>query len=384
MSAPAAAAPRRSGRRAAAVANNDDEDEQKQVNPVSSSVPPSQNGVQMNGNVNFGIDPATVIGLLQQQLQASQSTNERLLARLDAMEQAQQERSERPDSRPLPDFKGSSFKGEADQVDAWLREARLQLKKLAPSTQGTSRAVDFLAQAFQGAALVWFSHELDARQTNTPEELFTALRARFQPKLAAEDARRQLRTLEQGKQQSVTEYAAHFRELLSLLPSTSYDEITRVEMFRDGLVDEVRVLVARNQPQPSTLEAMTELASRVESTMATSSKRAHGVASMEGQPGSTQSLLAAINSLGQSIERGMNRRGEGQQAEERRRRDGSRGPPRRSPLALDSRLEKQSREQRVKLANEGKCFYCAATGHIRSDCPVAARGAPPTPAALGN
>jgi hypothetical protein len=105
------------------------------------------------------------------------------------------------------------------------------------------------------------------------------------------------------------------------------------------------------------------------------------------EPGTSNSqLLAAISSLSQSIASSglTGRRAEGEGGN--RRRAQSKGP-RRSPPPVRGNttnpLAEQSAEQRGRLFDQKRCFYCASQDHAQRDCPVAAAGKPPTPAALG-
>jgi hypothetical protein len=342
-----------------------------------------------NPVVNHGLDPALLLQLLQQQqsqhqaaMQQQQQTNELLQKQL--AELAQQRGAERPNSRPLPDYKGDAFKGESGTVEAWIRSAQLQLLRLAENQRAGERAVDFLVTSFTGPAQVWCLHELQPRPA-TPDDLFVAVRTRFQPRLAAEDARRELRTLAQHRH-TVAEYASRFRELLALLPATSFDETTRLEMFRDGLVDSVQSLVVQQAQQPATLEAMVELATRIESRT-TGKKTGPSAAAAELETRFQQTVLAAISSLEQRVAaasvpppRGGPQGGSRREGRPGRAAGRSNHPEWRS----DDPLNAQSPEQRKKLMEKQLCFYCAQPGHRRPDCPVEARGAPPTPAALGN
>jgi hypothetical protein len=348
-----------------------------------------------NSAVNNGVDSSVLLQLLQgQQMQLAahqaameqqRQTNELLQKQLQDMAQQAQGRADRPDSRPLPEFKGKSFTGEPSMLESWIREARMQVVRLAPAAQTTARAVDFVAQAFTGPALVWFVHEIGAAaKPSSPEDLFALMLARFQPKLAAEEAVRQLFSLAQGKT-SVTEYSTRFRELLALLPVGSISEAVLVQRFADGLVDSVHGIVVQAVPQPATMEAMVEMATRVESRAQSGRRAAAQVAAAEvEQPGTSQAILAALSSISQQLAAS----GRGAQGSGNSRREGqpgrAAGRSNRPEWRSDDPLNAQSPEQRKKLMEKQLCFYCAQPGHRRPDCPVAARGAPPTPAALGN
>jgi hypothetical protein len=319
----------------------------------------------------------------QQQTQALTQALEFMQKQAADREQREAQQAARPDSRPLPEFKGKSFTGEPSMLESWIREARMQVVRLAPAVQTTARAVDFVAQAFTGPALVWFVHEIGAAaKPSSPEDLFALMLARFQPKLAAEEAVRQLFSLAQGKT-SVTEYSTRFRELLALLPVGSISEAVLVQRFADGLVDSVHGIVVQAVPQPATMEAMVELATRVESRAQSGRRTAAQVAAAEvEQPGTSQAILAALSSISQQLAAN----GRGHSNDNGRREGQPAGSNWRKPQerSSDDPLRAQSREQRVKLMQKQLCFYCAQPGHRRPDCPVAARGAAPTPAALGN
>jgi hypothetical protein len=363
-------------------------------NPNPNPPPPAGHVV----NVGNGVDPATLFALLQtsqqqtQQLVAvverQQQQFELLQKQLAESKQREEERAARPDSRPLPAYNGKPFSGEPSTLEAWIREARLQVARLAPAAQATPRAVDFVAQAFTGPALVWFAQEVEvAARPQSPDALFAAMLARFQPKLAAEQAQDQLFALEQGKM-TVTEYSTRFRELLALLPADTLSAAAQVQMFRRGLIDSIYSIVAQAVPQPATMSDMVEMATRVESR-AQGGRRAPSaqVAAAEVEPGTGQAILAAISSLTQQLSSTRNGSSQRGASEGNRRREGqtagSNGSGKTNRPSNDP-LNQQSREQRVRLMQKDLCFYCAQSGHRRPDCPVEARGAPPTPAALGN
>lgn len=369
---------------AAAAANGDPV---LDANSAPAAGAPQQN---VQNHMHVGLDPALLLQMLQQQQQATQAqqqANELLRQEMAEMRRAQQEHSSSSsssDSKPLPDFKGGDFKGESDEVEGWIREARQQVKRLPKREQVTERAVDFLAAGLKGPALVWFDEEVSksASPPSTPDALFAAIRSRFQPRRAAEVAIERLHELKQGKL-SVTVYTAKFRELLALLPADAFNESTKRDVYRIGLSPSLRQIVSQSATQPETLEALVEMAARIESN---SKQGATSVAAMEAdEPSSSPSqLLAAISSLIDNRLDGAGFNGRRDTREGSRSRSRSRAPPRRSPHRESDPLAKQSSEQRARLAERNLCFYCASPGHRRFECPLEARGTPPTAAALGS
>jgi hypothetical protein len=333
--------------------------------------------------------------LLQQQqaTEAQRQTNELLVKRLEAMEKAQEERANRPaadshSSSRLPKFDGSHFKGESGTVEGWIREARLLVEgRLGDNEQNSKKAVAFLAQGFKEQAAVWYLEELSksASPPQSPDALYAAIRSRYQPVLAAEAAFAQLGALVQGKL-SVPAYASKLRELLALVPANSFSDTALMQQFRRGLAPSIRSVVVNSAEPPSSLDALITTATRIEENAKTGSTV--GVAAMEvEQPGSSSSppdsklMLAALTSIQQTLQRngtagtGGRREGAG----------GSRGREKsRGRRVLNPKLDKQSREQRGRLMDQGRCIYCAAPDHLLRDCPVSAAGKDPTPAALGN
>jgi hypothetical protein len=329
---------------------------------------------------------AAMRALLQQQQQALEAREKR-----EAEEAARREqgRGDRPDTRPLPAFTGAPFDGKASEVEAWVRAARIELDILPPHQKATQRAVAFLARGLKGLALEWYSLNVisldEAARPANPEAFFALLLQHFPHKLAAETARDDLFALKQGKQ-TVTEYAARFRSLLALLPASSFDEATRLQMFRNGLVAPVQDLVVQQQQQPATMDAMIELAARIESRMAPhrqTQQIAVAETEMQSLRDSLSEMRLQVAALSSSSPPPPSNRQKGQNNGQRREGQPTRGQRREYP-SDDPLSRLQTSEQRKKLMEKNLCFYCASPDHRRPDCPVARNGAPPTPAALGN
>lgn len=340
-------------------------------------------GIQYNG-----VDPQLFTRMMQQQQQANDLLRQQLASMqqqlLQQQQQLQPQASPRATSisRPLPDFKGESFEGESETVETWVRSAGLQLARLPDELQGTKKAVLFLAQAFKGNALVWFTETAmkSAAPPNTPEDLFTALRKQFQPRLAAEDAFDQLRALTQGKL-TVAAYTAKFRSLLALLPPTTFDATALVRSFRGGLNQNLRAIVAHTQPQPATLEELVELATRIEASSKAAGQQNTAAAmeiDSESQPGTSPALLAAIASavrqeVGAALPQFDRREGQRYEKKHGGNKEGklkTREIPGVLPEVVGSRFL------------SGKCLWCGLPGHVLFRCPDKQAGKPANPARL--
>jgi hypothetical protein len=325
--------------------------------------------------------------LLQQQqaqAQAQQQANELLRQELAELRRAQAQPSSSSSSRSVPKFDPVPFKGEGEQVESWIRAARIRVDCLPDDYAKTEKGVKLLAQGFSDAALVWYSETVCKSSSfpSSPQALFDLVRAQYQPQVAADVAYTKWVQLKQGKG-TVSEYTQKFMELVALMGTEGPGVATQLRQYRLGLSSSIVDRIVAAPTQPTTLREAQEVAARIESN----AKHAQtGLAAMEvEEPGSSSSpsdsklMLAALTSIQRTLQRNSSTGGRREGAEGSRNREKSRGR-----RTLNPKLEKQSREQRGKLMDQGRCIYCAAPDHLLRDCPVSAAGKDPTPAALGN
>ena len=280
-------------------------------------------------------------------------------------------------SASVRDFKHSYDGSEGVALEEWISKAEMALKMQSFTPQ---RATDWLAMSLGGAAMSWWTKELSAStRPITPDLLFAALRKRFQPVLAAQQARSQFFKISQGKL-TVTGYANLFSQLLGHMDANEVALPSRLTIFTEGLIPSLKNKVMSSPQQPATMEELIGLASRLEALDAGANRGTAPVAAPIELGPEANPILAALSTL---IERGAfgdrkstntNGRSNGGNA---RSRTQSRGP------RTATVIEGQSAEQRDKLRKEGRCFHCASSDHMLITCPVRQRGADPTAAALG-
>lgn len=331
----------------------------------------------MHQVVNMGVEAGRLLEMMTAQTAAYQEamrrqdeamrrqeeTNALLKQQLEAMRVAAGANQDKG-GRSLPSLEGEPFTGDSKKLDAWIRNARVQVDRLAEKDQKGQRAVSFLTQGLKDQALVWYQEVVtkpDAAEAapKTPEELFARLTAYFRPQLAAEHARSQLRYLQQGKL-TVGEYTARFRELLAYIPRTTLDGEALVQFFRDGLNHSLISIIVTQAEQPKTLMEMESLALRLEASRKSIAPAALAALDVEAGEQIEQLALAVFNKLAPRLPGG----GAGA-------RHGNReGQTPRMPYNAKVRdhIKGLSDEERARRRSEGLCFHCGKSGHIAREC----------------
>jgi len=292
----------------------------------------------------------------------------------------------------------SNYAGSAHTLDNWLREMEQQFDWYGYNSH--AERVAMAAAQLRGSALDWW-HALDPQEKQLLRVSFAdfeqALRKRFQPVDSAKTARLALDQLTQGAKQSVHDYTAQFRRLLSAVPSMSADD--RVHRYVQGLRPAVRSLLLLQDVK--TLDEAIASAARIGSlsqyaSHASSSTGASTAGPMDlsvvqdlcmltgagstGREDDTRTsdgvdaaqseaapvTRAELREMHQQLLHAMQsqRRGDVGRHPGRGGRPSGRGPPRVSGLS-----EQQVRER----LDAGACFACGMPGHRKADCPTAGK-----------
>lgn len=337
--------------------------------------------------------------MLQQQAAAAPAAAASLAAQTAAAALAQSAAVRAPPRTKIP--AASNYAGSAHTLDNWLREMEQQFDWYGYNSH--AERVAMAAAQLRGSALDWW-HALSPEQKQPLRESFAdfeqALRKRFQPVDSAKTARLALDQLTQGAKQSVHDYTAHFRRLLTAVPSMSADD--RVHRYVQGLRPAVRSLLLLQDVK--TLDEAIASAARIGSlsqyaSQASLSTGASTAGPMdlsstvmrdlcaltgtgtsgggEDDPSATDAGDAAqsdaapvtraeLRQMHQQLLHAMQsqRRGDAGRSFGRGGRSSGRGAPRVSGLS-----EQQVRER----LDAGTCFACGKPGHRKADCPTAGK-----------
>lgn len=246
------------------------------------------------------------------------------------------------------------------ELDAWITRQRRQLLFFSGMT--AEQAVTWLGTALEDAAGDWYDEYAHANGAypSTSVVLFDGLRKRFQPIDSAETARRDLDVLRQAKG-SVNEYTTRFRQLVGHLPKLDVD--SRMYQYRRGLRKDLSDKIAQIVPQPATLEAIVELAARIEGRSGAASE---GLAQVDVANDSVTYSRAELNALIQSAvaAAGARQAPGGAPYDSRRNRGANKG----SQLTPLWKLAGLTREEGDRRRSNNLCMWCAGTAHIYRDC----------------
>lgn len=267
--------------------------------------------------------------------------------------------------------------------DTWLREMNQQIKwyQLAAGP----RQVAFAETQLRGPALDWWQSLTEERREELrvgANEFGAALRERFQPVSSAQTARAQLDRLRQGPHQSVNEYIAAFRRLLTSVPNMGEED--RLHRFLTGLRPTVQTQL--RVQGVATVDAAITMASRIgalgeftvaghgphgnpaadSSRMQLDSMQLEDVEGLEQETGAAEgsgsgasnaharqlaALQAQINALTHARFSKGSKSGAGA---------GKRGPPRVNGLS-DAQVKRNY--------DSGACFACGSKEHQYRHCP---------------
>jgi len=285
-----------------------------------------------------------------------------------------------------------TFDGSAAKLEAWTATMRQQF-----AYYGLAEAdkVRLAAGCLSGAALVWWESALTGGAPPADwAGLDAALRLRFQPITAEQQARGALLALAQGKG-PVHSYVDRFRALLARVPSM--DDATRTQLFLRGLQPEIARTL--HMYGVTTLDAAINAAMRIGSAdAAVAALGANGAApaalnamldglGIEGLEQDTAGADGASSSSSASARTAEQRVAvlEARLAAMQDTRRGGRGGASHGPRG--GRQQGSNRERRLPRFGDlspaqvqehldaGKCFGCGVAGHGTRDCPQRAEDA---------
>lgn len=235
------------------------------------------------------------------------------------------------------------FSGRLAEAEGWLFTVETYFK--ATSITDPLR-VTYAATLLEGRAALWWRSIADDPDAPTTWDAFKSeLMVNFVPVDSTKEARRRLRFLRQRT--SVAAYTAEFTKACLEIPGITEDE--KMDRFLAGLKPALQRELGLREPK--TMKEMTTLAHRLDHLdfasryRPTSDPRPHA-----SSHHSTPMELGAI-SHGPSSSRGTY------------------GSPGAGPSKPTGARPKQTPEERERLRQEGKCFYCKERGHIADRCP---------------
>jgi Retrotransposon gag protein len=279
------------------------------------------------------------------------------------------------------------YKGEAtENLDAWL----IELKQMARFHHMSSQYTIELAVArLRDTALTWWEELGAAGQEAITDvsQLAEGLRKRFQHHTAAEVAREQLHTLQQGNR-STDNYILDFQRLVAKVPGMTDEEA--IFSFMRGLPKATAQLVRLQKV--ATLKEATAAASRV-SGLSAPPHTLHSAAAMVHNVNSASPPADSINNVNSlnSIDQSTNvlHRGRGGRFNSSRGRfdngrrggannsaEGARRPARPVP-GVPQEVAQQRWESKA-------CLRCGDHAHMIRDCTNASSSTPSSSSTLGN
>jgi hypothetical protein len=311
-------------------------------------------------------------------------------ALMDVVRAQRSPSSSPPPPRGAPEIKlhgVEPYKGEAGDVcDAWVSQLQLFHDKYMRAGASDDEFVLAAATTLTGGAVVWWQSMEAASRPSTWPLMVAAVRKQFQPVTSESTARTQLLEIKQSPKQTVAEFAAEFRRLLSRAGADFQSgafKVVLVERFTHGLRD---TSIRRDllKQVPATLAEAIETATRLDGCEGGSSSSSAGVANMEIDQSSMMQQLAALttevkalrsaaasqrdfsssSSSVQSRAPYVNRR-------ERGANNGRQGQP------AWAWIPGMTEALAMKRRSEERCFYCGLKGHTARDCTEKAAGRQP-------
>jgi hypothetical protein len=183
------------------------------------------------------------------------------------------------------------------------------------------------------------------------DEFVVAFRRQFRDTAEAERAWTKLQMIAM-KDNEIDDYIAEFENLIQMA-GRSRNDPGSLDYFRQGLKSWLHQALLRRRPVPLTIDQWQAMA-REEVEV-----RALTAASLGNKP---KGWLVSRDSLAQS-------------QSSQRSTDTQKTTKKRDPNAMDvdvvrtSRTSSLTKEQRIKLMKEGKCFICQKDGHMARACP---------------
>ena len=259
-------------------------------------------------------------------------------------------------SRDLPALeKMKNFKGETDtdELTLWLEELERHCiyYEAGGSLDTDAKKLAYAVSHLIGGAAAWWK----TQQSNvtTYKEFLVALQDRFQSVVAEDKAADELYDLRQKEGQTVTSFSDRFIQLLVRIPDMN--EKDKIRHFKRGLLPTLQQKV--REKEVSTLNAVIELAIRLESTFAKKpglpGKSGINAVTTDQQPTEQTELLQELINQIQGWKKGATSTSTGPS-----------GPPKERCWrcgGLDHITDKCQYTANV-------CWYCKKPGHIKMEC----------------
>jgi hypothetical protein len=293
---------------------------------------------------NLSIDPA-LIGRQSPAPSAHDDTVRQLLnnlnARLETLETV-------PAPMVAPQSFGSPKVALPDKFDGSISKCRRFISSvenvfaIQPYRYGTSEIrTRFIGTLLTGDALTWFSGIVDysPELLLDYENFILELKNLFDDPHAQRHACNSLKRLRQGKF-SVTSYSAKFRHIAL---ETGYNDLAKMDIFRSGLNDDVKDVLATSLVDPENLEDLMKLCVKIDQRLydrrleKNSNKMPYGYSDKPKRnlPPGNQSAPMDLDHM-----------------------DGKKLKP-------HGKLTKEERERRIQ---NDLCLYCGEPGHKVNSC----------------
>lgn len=227
-----------------------------------------------------------------------------------------------------------TFDGERTKVESFIRSCKLYLHINDKIYDDNEKKVAFvLSFMTEGNAQSWADDFLNTAFETTPAtlgtitELYKKIKDYFEPADAVQKAIASLASVEQEPKESVEDYVAKFRLLVTASAIKEFPVLKH--HFLRGLNRSVTNKVVGVETAPTTMEKYYALAIRFDANY-------HAAQAYNADKSSPRRFTPKTNSASSSQPR---------------------------------RISRLTDEERTKLAKEGKCFRCREQGHIAADCP---------------
>jgi hypothetical protein len=276
--------------------------------------------------------------------------------------------------RDISPYKGAS----GDALDAWFGQLDLNYDDFV-TVQGATetRFVAAAARTLQEAAVVWWQSLPPASRPATWTGMKAALRQQFQPVDSEERARDSLMQLKQSAKQSVVDYAAAFRRLLTRCGSTFNSAPAMQEFLTERFVNGLHSADIRRDLKKAAVKGLTtavEMATRLDNCDGASSSSS-GLAAADTTTAATGSVLEQLSLLAAEVQ-AMRREREATAGRYDSRRNRGANKNGRGGLA-NSVPGLSETAARARIAN-GQCLWCGSKDHVKRDCPDRANDKKPS------
>lgn len=232
---------------------------------------------------------------------------------------------------PIPD----KFDGNISKYRDFLASIKNYFALQGDRYPDDETKVRFIGTLFTGDPLSWFRSliESDSESLYDFQRFIDEFKSNYDDPYVMKNAQSKLRRLKQGKG-SVLSYASRFRRLAS---ESGYNNEAKIALFRTGLNDDVKDVLATLLDEPSEFESFINFCIKIDHRL---------------------------------FDRRMEKRGLSQSSFQSKKPSGTSEP---SPMDLDNlenvKSKKLSKEERQRRFKENLCLYCGEAGHRLSNCP---------------